>query len=329
MYAANSPDSAGPGCACRRRGFSLVELFVCFAIIMVLLALLLPAVSATRQAALRVQCSNNLKQIGLALNCYHETFETFPPGYVSRDVSANDPADRESGSGYGWCCLILGFLEQQPLLNTVSFDLDAGDPASARVAGTVISTLLCAADSGSLSQNLNVGGFVVPVASSSYMGVYGYGSLTEQPGAPPGPGVLYRNSHVTAFDITDGSSNTMLVAERARVHNFEPGVAPVEAGGVWFAAFPGAFRRAGVTDHPTVWEGPASLVLGTVGQDTPVSIESPPQQSNFIGGFSSSHGGGLFVLLGDTAVRFLSDQVDYETYRRLAQRNDQQPTGDF
>ncbi len=121
----------------------------------------------------------------------------------------------------------------------------------------------------------------------------------------------------------------MIVAERARLHNFEPGQQPVPADSAWYAVMPGAVRSAGLSDHPDAWEGPASLVLGTVGQSSPIAIQQPPMQSNFTGGFSSTHGGGLQILLGDGSVRFLSEQVDFDTYRRLAQRSDQQPTGEF
>ncbi len=131
-------------------GFTILEVFVCFGIIMVLLTLLLPAVSAARQAALRVQCSNNLKQLGLALTCYHETFGVFPPGYVARDVAPEDPSDVETGSGYGWGCLILGFLEQQAQLSSIPFELDADDPTASSVGGTIISPFVCAADSGEM-----------------------------------------------------------------------------------------------------------------------------------------------------------------------------------
>ena len=95
-----------------RRAFTLIELLVVIAIIAVLIGLLLPAVQAAREAARRAQCSNNLKQIGLAMHNYHGVQNTFPPGYVTAVV--DDPAMPEIGPGWGWGVMLLGQLEQQP-----------------------------------------------------------------------------------------------------------------------------------------------------------------------------------------------------------------------
>ena len=95
------------------RGFTLIELLVVIAIIAVLIGLLLPAVQAAREAARRAQCSNNLKQFGLAMHAYHSVHNTFPSGYVTTVV--NDANLREIGPGWGWGVMILNDLEQQPL----------------------------------------------------------------------------------------------------------------------------------------------------------------------------------------------------------------------
>src|SRR4051812_43616190 len=110
----------------KRRGFSLIELLVVMAIVGVLCGLLLPAVQSAREAARRVGCSNNLKQMGLALHGYHLALGAFPMGYVA---SAN-PDPRATSPGWGWAALILPHLEQTALYDSANFDLGVERPAN-------------------------------------------------------------------------------------------------------------------------------------------------------------------------------------------------------
>ncbi|MEX0818470.1 MAG: DUF1559 domain-containing protein, partial [Pirellulaceae bacterium] len=110
----------------KHRGFTLVELLVVIAIIGILVALLLPAVQAAREAARRMQCSNNLKQLGLALHNYHDTLKTFPPGYVSNrpGVEGSSSWCRSGGvQGAPWTALILPYMEQQNLHDQFNFNV--------------------------------------------------------------------------------------------------------------------------------------------------------------------------------------------------------------
>src|SRR5438477_7728692 len=106
----------------RRGGFTLIELLVVIAIIAILIGLLLPAVQKVREAASRIKCKNNLKQIGLALHNYHDSQGFFPPGYVST-VGSNGPAD-DRGPGWGWAALLLPYVEQDNLFRQIHFDKD-------------------------------------------------------------------------------------------------------------------------------------------------------------------------------------------------------------
>lgn len=303
---------------------------VTFAIVCVMLMVLLPALGAARRAALRTQCQNNLKQIGLALVGYHETFNAFPPGYVSRNVSSTDGSDRETGPGYAWGTLLLDFLDQSPLATGVDFNLDATDPANMSAMAVMMPTWVCPANRTYEAFDVTAGLATYILGSSNYVGMYGVGDLTTRPGRPDGAGAFYRNSHTTTFGMRDGVSNTILVGERAAWHAFDPAdEAGTAANSAWFAAVPGADRPAGMVEHPLMSVGPASLVLGTVGLRDPGFEFLRPNLTNHIASFSSLHEGGLHALLGDASVRFIHDDVDEETFRRLAQHSDNSPVGEF
>lgn len=303
---------------------------ITFGIILLLVALILPALGVAREAARRTQCQNNLKQVSLALVHYHEHYGGYPPGYVSRDVSAADDWTAETGPGYAWSMLLLDFLDQSPLAATVSCDLDATDPANLSAMSTVISAFRC--PSGDTPPTFNVAGELgtYMLSSSNYVGMYGVGDLTESPGQPAGPGAFYRNSHTTTWRIPDGLSNTILVAERSAWHDFEePSSGGVSADSTWFAVIPGATRPAGVNLQPSMRVGPASLVLGTVGLNTPGFETLRPNHTNHIAAFSSNHVGGLNTMLGDSSIRFTSDQIDERVLRALAQTHDGDVAGEF
>src|SRR5262245_36548172 len=177
-----------------RRGFTLIELLVVIAIIAILVGLLVPAVQAVREAAARTQCTNNLKQIGLALQNYHDSARSFPPGYRSNfDVGGND-----TGPGWGWASFILPHMEQQPLFASIRFDLPIEDPANSAARVTPLKVYRCPSDtppSTWTATKYNTGGTpagsICDVAAANYVGVYG----TGEPGVD-GDGIFYRNSAI-------------------------------------------------------------------------------------------------------------------------------------
>jgi prepilin-type N-terminal cleavage/methylation domain-containing protein len=194
--------------AAQHEGFTLIELLVVIAIIAVLIALLLPAAQGAREAGRRLQCANNLKQIGLALHSYHGIFETFPPGRVRLRV------DYE-GRCYSTFTQILPQLEQNAAFNSINFNLnsddendaDLGSGQNATVRYLIVNTFLCASD---LDQK--VWGLRAP---TNYLVNTG----TTYPISPlsaskqPVTGVFFDNSSVRVSDITDGTSQTIAASE--------------------------------------------------------------------------------------------------------------------
>ncbi|SIO58097.1 prepilin-type N-terminal cleavage/methylation domain-containing protein/prepilin-type processing-associated H-X9-DG domain-containing protein [Singulisphaera sp. GP187] len=204
-----------------RPGFTLIELLVVIAIIAVLIALLLPAVQAAREAARRIQCANNLKQIGLAMHNYLSASNVFAPGRINTYVAGN-------GHCWGAYSQMLPQLELQSLFNTMNFSMNP-DPdytsTSAAVnmtaAVTVLSTLLCPSDGGPT---------LVPVGGGPYA-VHNYllnvGSAFSVVQTPPSGmlapnGIFFENSAVSMAAITDGTSQTVAISETIRSTDGSP-----------------------------------------------------------------------------------------------------------
>ncbi len=179
-----------------RSGFTLVELLVVIAIIGILVALLLPAVQAAREAARRMQCSNNLKQMGLALHNYHDTYKAFPCGRWGQFP----------GQAYSFQSLILRYMEQDNVYDAIDFQQSWGHANNAVPLATVIPMYLCPSDP--------VSGLPAGWAGNNYFG--NGGSKPEKSVAALANGVFYNKSNIRLADILDGLSNTAAFSERLK-----------------------------------------------------------------------------------------------------------------
>ena len=316
-----------------RRGFTLVELLVVIAIIGVLVALLLPAVQQAREAARRMQCSNNVKQLGLAFHNYHDTFKTFP-------FSWNVTADL---NGSNWPIQLLPFLEQSALSNQIDSRVPAfneatslGFPAAAANANlaaikTPLQAFMCPSTSeqethdyrvpqGALDSGVPPLDLTWTSARSDYCAVSGvfkdFATLAYA-GAPTSSrsGALVQTGYggeskaSRMADITDGTSNTFLVGERVGGSNvyrkrvvdsaLTTNLGPTQGGG-WGDVLIGEHWVAG------------SLYDGSyTGDGGPCAINCSNLRSH---GFMSFHPGGAMFLMCDGSVQFNSSTVAAHTF---------------
>ena len=307
---------ATPSPVARREAFTLIELLVVIAIIGLLLGLLLPAVQAAREAGRRSQCTNHLKQIGLALQNYQGSFGSFPAGYLSRFNSQG----QDTGPGWGWAALLLPQLEQPALWKQIHFSRPIEDAPNAPARVTPVATLLCPSDSVALiweAETRDAAGnalsVVCNVAPANYIGVMG---STESP--VDNNGVFFRNSDVSQRDVIDGTSQTLLVGERS--HRL--------AEATWVGSVTGTALYPDF-DEPEIarrhLEHSSGMVLGHAGEGA-----GPGDPRSEVNQFFSQHGDGVYFLFCDGHVSFLQRSMDYKSYRALATRAGRETTsGDY
>jgi prepilin-type processing-associated H-X9-DG protein/prepilin-type N-terminal cleavage/methylation domain-containing protein len=301
-------------------GFTIIELLVVIAIIGLLIALLLPAVQAARERAQRIACTNNLKQIGVALANYTERHGALPPGYVSSWNLVN----ADIGPGWGWAAMILPELEQQAIYNRINCDLPIEHAANATIRITPIEVYLCPSDNMPRvwttardlyipqgSKIITVYDPVCDVAGANYVGVYGIG----EPGID-GDGVFFRNSHVSPQAITDGLSNTLCVGERSARLNFGRGHAS------WVGSVCPAFLYScspSIEDPDAiggcVHEDASGITLGHTGEGN-----GPGNVWGDVNQFLSQHGKGANFLFCDGHVQYIDETIHYPTYKALSTR---------
>ena len=206
----------------RKSGFTLVELLVVIAIIGILVGMLLPAIQRVRESARRTECSNNCRQLGLAVLNYETGHQAFPPGWV-----AGNAGNALSEPGWGWMSKILRFVEAGNVQNQIDFKVAIDDPMHTDIIQQVVPVFLCNSDSSprvvNLGKHVEHGAHRVIsrkqhahqellVGRSNFSGCFGSTEIEDSPFA--GNGVFYANSKTSISDIRDGASNTIMIGER-------------------------------------------------------------------------------------------------------------------
>ncbi len=298
-----------------RKAFTLIELLVVIAIIAILVALILPAVQNAREAARRLQCKNNLKQIGLALQNYHDAHRVFPSGFIA--VEDGVPAAHDGGNGAGWALMILPFMEQTNLYETFDSRYSIIAERNHQLLETSIGSYNCPSDPKPKFFHMEPEGdghahghpaFVpdeeheheegdVDLPTANYVAVFGNEELhicehhADEHTQCRGNGMFYHNSKTRMRDLRDGTSNTIAVGERRTDET-------LGWYSTWVGMVPGgeeAFQRIlGSADH------------------------TPNHNDGHFDDFSSHHIGGAQFVFADGHVRFIANGINTGVYHGLA-----------
>ncbi|MEX1231550.1 MAG: DUF1559 domain-containing protein [Planctomycetaceae bacterium] len=328
----------------RTSGFTLIELLVVIAIIAVLIALLLPAVQQAREAARRTQCRNNLKQLGLALHNYHDTHSTFPPAAIAMGQVGYDYFT--GGATPSFPCMmntsgmvfLLPFIDQANLYNRWNFQIagawnyvygvysgssTCGDPnINAPVAQTKVGMFLCPTDSGVQKytgvdhyfgiSSTQSNGFRSSYAFNTHYAAYYYAHYWHG-AARVDRRPFGDDMHSPIRDWADGTSNIVAMTEQA-LDKYNGALTSwavsghVNGGGVDFSG-----EWYGVNDWD-YYDTPGTYLYGRLGQWMTVG---------------SLHVGGVHALMGDGAVRFISENINAQTRTYLSKTADRQTVGEF
>jgi prepilin-type N-terminal cleavage/methylation domain-containing protein len=319
-----------------RPAFTLVELLVVIAIIGVLVALLLPAVQAAREAARRSSCSNKLRQLAIGLHNHHDTRDKFPPGAQNNVFPQPNPAGNTTTfiAGTSWIVFTLPFIEQQPLYQQYRFDLPYNNAANAAVGNVIVPTLYCPSGPDP-KKYTDPNAVVTGNPSTHYYGVMGpsgaadnfqlvIGGVTYQyrNGDPntngswsyhgilshyrESTGSISTNRIVRMSDILDGTSNTLMLGEiSVNLPVLVPGTTVTQ------------------TNQYRTW------IRGNSGGSGATKNVRFPINSTFYNGsnnfndisFGSQHPGGAQFALGDASVRFIPKTIDMLIYQGASSMN--------
>jgi prepilin-type N-terminal cleavage/methylation domain-containing protein/prepilin-type processing-associated H-X9-DG protein len=315
----------------RRSAFTLIELLVVIAIIAVLVGLLLPAVQKVREAAARMSCSNNLKQLGLAAHNYHSTFGVLPPGVNLPNFlppPLNTPTAPVANKTFNFLEALLPYIEMNNVYNQMNFQAPNNlatptkwdsqyNTGNCDVAGgpgtTIIKTFLCPSDIGAQQTTWTNKGIKYTFGANTYGG--SAGTVAFFTSSMTNDGIFYINSKVKLTDITDGSSNTIMIGERMRKDAVYNVVYPTDdfqnrSGWAWANSLAGFDYLYG-TEVPINWVFPA-------GTTTDPGFVLEDQRFNAFGSF---HTGGANFCFGDGSVKFLPDSTPLTVLQPLGTRS--------
>jgi prepilin-type N-terminal cleavage/methylation domain-containing protein len=303
-----------------RRGFTLVELLVVIAIIGILVGLLLPAVQAAREAARRMQCSNNLKQIGLALQNYHSTFSALPAG---SNGLPNAAGTNFNGHGWTWHANILPQLEQANLYQAVqgpdgmgneNGDQNKGKPLVVRQ--TTLPVFWCPSQpdvrggsqkNGYQPSNYN-GNMGTRIGNGNdnciCTGIANLNDMMTKPwGCMNGNGVFFVRRSIKFSDVIDGLSNTIFVSEVP------------DTGGDAKGGFSAGCDRRVIFSNGADGNPPTEMTEYLIAAEGNDPINGGAEEAA-----GSWHTGGAFFAMGDGSIQFLSENMDMKTYQAICTR---------
>ncbi len=333
----------------QRVGFTLIELLVVIAIIGVLVGLLLPAVQQAREAARRSSCTSNLKQIGLALHNYNDAFRAFPPGVQCGNGNAdNSQPAATNGGGWAWSSFILQFMEQEVLASTLNVgESDPVSPTALTAGRTNISGFRCPSDV-SPDRNNQRGAYMKPNknwdrATSNYVGNAGTRRLKNGHGGQDWcwkndnstnvpatkkqcTGVLFMRIKLKMSEVTDGTTQTILVGERdyeSSSHgNHEAGNWLGSNGASWWSR-PHLYNWVTIFD-----EANSNLQINDYDPAMPENLpDNWPTSANLreagaTDSWSSAHFGGAQFVFCDGSVRMISENISDATLANACNRSD-------
>ena len=331
----------------KRKAFTLIELLVVIAIIAILIALLLPAVQQAREAARRSQCKNNLKQMGLALHNYHDIYKTFPPGRTRRHSSFIEGPSAWYAGNYGWLARLLPQMDQAPLFERIDWSLGngtSGTDAHGGVNGASpdgarrqkIAAFRCPSDPGTgavtwtAPDGTRVRG---ALSSGSYAPTNYVGSVGPIFNLPTNPnqilGIFGQNTAFGIRDILDGTSNTVVISECVI------GFPKLNVNG---SGTPKACPTSGTVDTSATRQRGNSWFYLYFPQSSLFSTLLAPNSELWDCGVNSGevtsaarslHTGGVQALLCDGSVRFVSENINLQTWSDLGHKSDGNTLGEF
>lgn len=332
----------------RNRGFTLIELLVVIAIIAILVALLLPAVQQAREAARRASCKNNLKQMGLALHNYHDTFGVFPPALIhsGRNSGSNPSRDNPYGLNITGWVLLLPYMEQAPLYDQFDFRYSGGNsyPNKPVLAGTdpnfnndvisqVVPIMNCPSHPGAGEKSVSSSSwyFRDNQPRSSYLFCAGYlldyhdnyGFYKSNTNRYR-QGAFGNDGAARIRDITDGMSNTTLIGEAWGGEGFKcsshygpwglSGIHTSVHGRVVSGTLVNTYTAAQWANWGRDWHINAAYRIWDSGYWCAKAQQARGVKLAYAWAFNSGHTGGAQFVMGDGSVKFLSENMDYKTF---------------
>ncbi len=353
----------------KRSAFTLVELLVVIAVIGILLSMLVPAVQAVREAASRTKCSNNLRQLGVAMLNYEGTYRHFPPGYSStptRDgtVPAGvfiDPNTWDAAPGWGWGAHLLPFIEGNSIAEGIDYNRPIWDPIHRDLIQSRIQVFLCPSVSGDSGPFAVVDDSNVPyspdgitplmLGRSHYVASHGQESCWGECGAAL-TGIVFTNIYTGATRTIDIYGDVSRVADGPFFRNSKTRSAKISDGltntiflgehsselsdKTWVGVIPGATVHPRFTSPENGPDGAATLVLvhsGPSGGELDITgfpIIHPVNFPTFhVGQMYSEHPGGGNVCMGDGSVQFFSQTIDLITFAELSSMNEGEVEGEW